>query len=139
MAKGSNMTITRPRTQHYRYVNLHITEYGMTVTLNDEGRAELTYNEEQHPEWNDDTHFLELISDMLGNGWMALRPEQIGALTSCEIILSPDASLDEEGNLEFANEIYWHENYQVELATEKLKATGLFLRYAGDTERKTPA
>jgi hypothetical protein len=130
----------RTRTEHFRYVDLNIGESSMTITLNNEGRIHLAENQEQYPDWNDDDHFFDLIEDMLGNGWTSLRPEQIGALTSCSIILSPDVKMDDEGDIVDAKEIYWHGNYQVELACEALEADGLFLQYVGDTEPNvTPA
>lgn len=63
-----------------------------------------------------DHHYAEsdLLEWHLGNGWERLAPEEIGALTSCEVILSEEADRDDHGNLTKVGRVYWHPNYMVE-------------------------
>ena len=63
----------------------------------------------------------ELMEDFLNNGWEEVRPETVGALTSGEIISTPN------GNL------YWHERYQIEDMLEELQqGNEVFMQYGGN-------
>jgi hypothetical protein len=98
------------------YVTFEETPKGLIVELTPEGREELA---EREP--GIDHHvFVDLIEDFLGNGWTLIRPEEIGALTACEVILSPDAEHDDHGNLVACETVFWHANYQVEDLIEAL-------------------
>ncbi len=101
---------------------------GLTLKLTSNGRTELEEILDAHPEWPDHLVFGELFEHELTNGWAWLSAEQVGGLTSCQIIISPDAEFDDQGELCHANTVYWHERYQVESASEVLRETGqLFL------------
>jgi hypothetical protein len=121
----------QPRIRQWQYVYCQLELNGLRLRLTNEGREELA-----DPQDKDDTsRFYDLVEDMLGNGWTSLDPEQIGALTSSSIILSPNVELDDNGfpkaNSKFT--VYWHERYQIELACEALQSpSGLFLQLAKD-------
>lgn len=95
-----------------RYLNLEEVKGGLKVTLTPEG-----YEELEGQDWeNQDTDilFTDLFEDYWTNGWTMLQPEQIGALTSCGLITSPDVEMDDDGEVVSADTVYWHERYQVE-------------------------
>jgi hypothetical protein len=60
----------------------------------------------------------------LCNGWDSVRPEEIGALTSCPFILSDDVERDERGELVTAGTVYWYEQYQIDSPVEELARNG---------------
>ena len=63
----------------------------------------------------------DLMEDFLQNGWEEVHPEDIGALTSGEIVS------DSNGN------IYWHERYQIEDMVEELQqGNEVFMQYGGN-------
>src|SRR5208337_3581974 len=63
----------------------------------------------------------ELMEDFFTNGWEMVNPEDIGALTSGEIMS------DQDGN------IYWHERYQIEDMVEMLmNGEKVNLQYGGN-------
>src|SRR5208283_6081005 len=63
----------------------------------------------------------ELMEDFCTNGWEMVNPEDIGALTSGEIMS------DQDGN------IYWHERYQIEDMVEMLmNGEKVNLQYGGN-------
>ena len=66
----------------------------------------------------------ELIEDHLCNGWHLVRPEEIGALTACELILADTGTRDANEGLIGVERVYWHERYQVENEIEVLLAKG---------------
>ncbi|MDM7992984.1 MAG: hypothetical protein QUS11_06680 [Candidatus Fermentibacter sp.] len=62
-----------------------------------------------------------MIEDHLGNGWMNVPAEAIGALTGCEDIISEDYTLDDDGEyVPCAPDpvLYWHADYMVEVPVE---------------------
>ena len=70
-------------------------------------------------EWNPQLH--DLLEDFTGNGWEWVNPEDIGALTSGEIISDPG------GN------VYWHERYQIEDMVEELvSGKNVWMQYGGN-------
>lgn len=107
-----------------KYLILEVVPSGLNITLNPDGIEELQDRKDE----TDSQTFFTLFEDFTANGWMSLGAEQIGALTSSEIIISPDAETDDHGNLVSTDTtIYWHERYQVEDAIEALLAGRLFL------------
>jgi hypothetical protein len=97
----------------------------LIITLTDEGREAL---DDLMELCKHDTTLvmLELLEDHLCNGWTSLRPEQIGALTACDLILSDRVTCDDEGNVTHVGRVFWHPNYEVEDALETLRNTGSF-------------
>lgn len=71
--------------------------------------------------------FFELFEDFVDRGWTILRPEQIGALTSCEIIVCPDVEITDDGQYVVHGPIWWHERYAVESFTEELYRHGRYV------------
>lgn len=108
-----------------RYLTATCVAGGLELRLTAEGWEEVASREKKSTP--DHILFYALFEDFLGNGWSSLDAAQIGALTSCQIILSPDATFDDEGNIATLDVIYWHERYQVEDAIEALKRGKLFL------------
>jgi hypothetical protein len=63
----------------------------------------------------------ELMEDFFTNGWERVNPEDIGALTSGEIMS------DQDGN------VYWHERYQIEdMVEELMNGNKVNLQYGGN-------
>lgn len=63
----------------------------------------------------------ELMEDFFTNGWEMVNPEDIGALTSGEIMS------DQDGN------VYWHERYQIEdMVEELMNGNKVNLQYGGN-------
>lgn len=117
----------------YRYLTCKVLSNGLLLKLTKEGRAQLKYWQELHPEWNDTTLFYELAENMLGNGWESIIPEEIGALTSCPIILSDDIQRNDNGEITALGRIFWHESYAIQLACEALHSkSGLYLALASE-------
>lgn len=75
--------------------------------------------------------FWELLEGALCNGWMSIAPEDIKALTSCQLIISEETYRDADNNVTFDGDtvvVYWHESYPVEDAGFELFVNGgLFL------------
>lgn len=94
-----------------RYLTLKPEGNGLVVTLTEEGREELA-DRKVEPDF---ATFFNLFEDFAGNGWSTPSAEELGALTSCEIIIAWD------------DEVYWHERYQIEDAIEELLNGRLFL------------
>ncbi len=110
-----------------RYLTLTPKPGGMDVSLTLAGVEELADNWEKP----DFSAFAVLFEDFAANGWTMLSPEDIGALTSCQIIISWDVEMDSHGFIYHVGDTYWHERYQVEDAIEQLLAGELFLQKAG--------
>jgi hypothetical protein len=108
-----------------QYTELTKTENGnLLITLTDEGREkmeELLASNLPHI-----NVMLELLEHHLCNGWEALRPEEIGMMTGCELILSDDVDRDDEHAVLRVGHIYWHPNYMMVDELEALCATGTF-------------
>lgn len=104
-----------------RYLTIRESKVGIYITLTEDGRE---YVADWYHEQPDFSLFADLFDDFAGNGWAMLN--DIG-LTSCQIIISPDAEYDEEGVFVDADNVYWHERYQIEDAIEQLLQGDLFL------------
>jgi hypothetical protein len=59
---------------------------------------------------------------LLSNGWDAIPPEEIGALTDAPII--GHAERDERGEMVDAYDIYWYPEYELKNPIEELKKNG---------------
>jgi hypothetical protein len=83
---------------------------GMIITATEEGREYAQEEIDNYPA------LFDMFEDWIGNGWMWIPPESVGALTDGEII-SPDAYMDDYGEITFPypnSHVYWFSNYQVE-------------------------
>lgn len=65
----------------------------------------------------------DMLEDHLGSGWEWVRPEEIGALTSGDII-SDTVERDDEGGLTSVGHVYWDSMYQVQSTVETLLDEG---------------
>jgi len=110
------------------YANFEILPNGnLKISLIPEGKIELTEIQEQYKEqWSDEIMFREIIEHQLCNGWTWVQPEDIGALTEAPI-LSDDVVYNDDGIVEFIDNVWWYPNYMVESLTEKLQENGYLI------------
>lgn len=110
-----------PNIRHYRYLTAEIGSYGLTLKLTKEGRELLRDNDDK----DDTTRFNELVEPMIANSdFETLTADDIGALTSCPIILSDEVQRNDRGDITQVGRVFWHERYAVELACDKLQTRG---------------
>lgn len=85
-----------------------------------------------------ETEFLyELLEDILTNSeWDFVRPEEISALTSADI-LSDTTIRDDQGTLLSVDRVYWDSSYQTDSTIEALLA-GKSVVWQGDSPRSNP-
>jgi len=119
--------------QKGNYTDFEILPNGdLKITLNPEGKIELTETQEQYKDsWNDFDLFYNIIDYHLCNGWTRLYPEDVGALTESPI-LSQDVSYNDNGDIETVGDIFWYPNYQVENLAEKLLENGYLIFSKGE-------
>lgn len=124
----------RNKPQDYRYLTCKTLNNGIVLKLTKEGRKQLKYWQGLYPEWNDTTLFCELCTTMISvSPWEFVTPEDIGALTSCPILLSEDVKGDDRGTLTAIGKLYWHASYERQLACEALTSKeGLYLALASE-------
>jgi len=87
----------------------------------------------QDVEDQSDSRLLDYLEPMFGNGYMLVRPEQIGALTDSLII--SDGSLDDNGEIDFGSKpkFWWYPQYELRSPLEDLAETGkTIFTYAGE-------
>jgi len=114
---------------NYRYVTLTEVPNGLVITLTPEGREEIDLTHDAPGEWQ----VISMLEEPLCNGWDLLPAEEIGALTSTQLILSNDVLRDDNGYIMAVGEVYWHANYQVQDPWEALLSlAGLFLHRGGE-------
>jgi hypothetical protein len=83
----------------------------------------------------------DIITDVFecfcGNGGCLLTPEEIGGLTSCNLIVGWGV-VDEKLEVDVSKaDVWWYADYQIHDTMEKLKTDGeLYLQYAPNYERK---
>lgn len=65
----------------------------------------------------------DVLASYLENGWEWVAPEDIGALTSGDII-TDDIERDDQGNVLRVGRVYWDESYQVRDSVEELLDRG---------------
>jgi hypothetical protein len=74
-----------------------------------------------------DAALIEMLEDMLANGWETLNDDDkvaIGALTGCDVILTDEAERDDHGKLLKVGRVYWNPNYAVDNEVELLRDRG---------------
>lgn len=99
----------------------------VTLTKTDDGNLRI----ELAPSFNrDDVDPKATIGDYLEwhlcNGWEWVAPEDIGALTSGDII-TDDIERDDQGNVLRVGRVYWDESYQVRDSVEELLDRGFVI------------
>lgn len=104
-----------------RYLTFKRTESGLVITANEEGKAEILDHKRDDGNWsrNPDCILADLLEDFMGNGWSWIRPEDIGVLTSANII-SDEAAFSDSGNLIECGTVYAFMDYQIKLEIEEL-------------------
>lgn len=109
------------------YLKVEYVPHGLRLELTPDGREFV----EGYPEGKPDSYlFCDLFDDYLFSGWAMLRPEDIGALTGCDIILTDDWTIEDDGTLQVYGNIYWHERYQIESLIDRLLAGPVILPMA---------
>lgn len=102
------------------FVNIEYTQYGIRMSPGEDLQQIV---EAEGPDYISREHvdIYQMLEGYLTNGWEIVNPEDIGALTSGEIISDPN------GN------VYWHERYQIEDAAEELyKGNTVDWKYGGN-------
>jgi hypothetical protein len=61
---------------------------------------------------------------LLGNGWGNIDPEDIGALTDCDWIITDDYAVEDDGTVKVEGRIWWYPNYMVVDPMSVLAETG---------------
>ena len=106
------------------YVIVNYNKYGIKLIATPEIKDIAANTNHEYPD------IYDLMEDFLQNGWETVNPEDIGALTSGELISDPN------GN------VYWHERYQIEDMVEELqKGQTVLMQYGGnlfDEEQASP-
>lgn len=74
--------------------------------------------------WTAEDTISELFERQLCNGWDRVRPEDIGALTSCPYIFTDDCEMDDEGKITSVGRVYWFPRYEVDCLLEELEKNG---------------
>ena len=107
-----------------RYLTLEKRPDGAILRLEPEALEEIRWYKDS---WSSFHLFIHLFEDFTANGWYMLTPEDIGALTGCDIIVSDDVTMDDRGIVTHLGDTYWHANYQVQNPIEALLEGELFL------------
>ncbi len=78
------------------------------------------------------------LEDALGNGWTALRPEEVGAITDDNtLILTNDTGYDEATDeLNHVGDVWWDEAYAVRDMMEDLETQGFTVMLAAPDNKK---
>jgi len=96
-----------------QYAELTITSQGdLQIALTSDGKKKLEALLVNRADWSDDEILLELIDEHLKTGWMVIPPEQIRAVRNL-LILSNTVQYDENGNIIYIENAYWHPNNQL--------------------------
>lgn len=101
---------------------------GILLKLTAEGREELEAHRIDrltYHNWDTGTDQIlcDLLEDHLCNGWEFIQPEEIGALTSANII-SDEVTRDEDGNIIEIGKVYWFPDYQIRSEVDDLADNG---------------
>lgn len=103
--------------QNSRYLSIETKPHAIHLTLNDDGKQALNQNNE--------LKMTDLLEDLICNSdWETLTPEQIGALTDCDLMLSNQVDFDEHGDVTKIGNLYVHTKYEIEDPIEVLLKTG---------------
>jgi hypothetical protein len=101
-----------------------ITEEGaLRITLTAQGRIDLERLLTQHPDWDDEEIFIELIDHQLNDGWYLISAKQVRAQTD-SLMLTETVTYDAQGNLIGKGQVYWYPRYEVEPYTVGLLRHG---------------
>lgn len=104
------------------YLILEKNDSGLLLTLTEAGKKYLDdyFDSENNKFSKSEEHlFLDLMEDFIASSWEHIRPEDIGALTSADII-SDDVSRDEKGNIDHIGTVYAYMDYQIKSHVEEL-------------------
>lgn len=80
-----------------------------------------TDDAEEVLEWGHE--WWRMFEEHVGNGWTAVWPEVIGALTDAPIVTN-DYTVHDNGRTEVLGEVWWFPNYCVENPVETLAKRG---------------
>lgn len=96
----------------------------LKISLTQEGKDYLTeQGMSGYPKKNSDILFWTLIETQLSNGWEFVRPDDIAALTACNI-LSDEVERNDHGNITKIGKVYAFTDYAVKLEVEELYNNG---------------
>lgn len=104
------------------YLTLEKNDSGLLLTLTEAGKEYLDDHfdsETRKFSRSDECLFADLMEDYFASSWEHIRPEDIGALTSADII-SDDVVRDEEGNIDHIGTVYAYMDYQIKSHIEEL-------------------
>ena len=105
-------------------VEFSMTDTGaLRITLTAQGNLHLERLLTQHPDWDDEEIFIELIDHQLNQGWYIVPAEQVRAQTA-SLILTNSARYDGAGNLINTGDVYWYPHYELEPYTTSLFKRG---------------
>ena len=112
--------------------------------LTDVGREALAElreeNEARRNPANDDVLFIELAEDILGGCCEIIRPSEIGAMVSEDMmIISDDCSRDDRDDIEHIGRVWFDANYAVSFALqdmERVNGTSVWRILRTDAEQK---
>jgi hypothetical protein len=96
----------------------------LVIKLTDAGRARAEEIVELRQDAGINRALFEVCEHQLCNGWETVAPEEIGALTGCEFIITDDAQRDDHGKLLRLGSVYWNPNYAVEDEIDSLLSNG---------------
>ncbi len=99
------------------------------INNNNTLRLAITPTGLEYIEESEDKPYIYRLADLLewhvSNGWDWLSPKELGALTSCDLILSDDVEIDDTGSITSRPfTVYWFDNYQVENPFHSWKTKG---------------
>ncbi len=114
----------------YKLAEFEKKDGNLHITLTQEGRAELETIRESGDHVVEGS-FLTLIGWQLCNGWEAIQPEEVGALTD-GLIITDAAVRDDDGVLSSVGRVYWQEDYAVTDPIDELERTGLYVMTGKD-------
>lgn len=116
------------------YLHFERANGNLILTLTEEGRADLDDLVAKHG-GDVEAVLWDLMEHQLANGWTALQPSDIGALTTCPVILTEEAEYNDDGSaLAYVGRVYWHRNYMLDDPIELLRGPGLHLSGAHSTD-----
>lgn len=106
-------------------------EGDLRITLTAQGRLDLERLLTQHPDWDDEEIFVELIDHQLMQGWYIIPLQQVRYQTR-SLMLTNSVTYDAQGNLITTGKAYWYPQYEVEPYTTTLFKQGYLLFTQGD-------
>ena len=117
--RTKKMKIPKVTVDYGEYIDLRKTPDGnLEITPTEAFFDDIEYLEAREKKIGDIT--FDLMESHLCNGWTEVSPEEIGVLTSGEII-SDDFEYIDDGDEKKYYYVYWNSNYQTEDFFETLK------------------